>query len=58
MESQPQNPEFRINSEDFHPCEAFEMYTCIRKYYGNWSICSIGAFSIYHNIFKSNQNFT
>ena len=20
MESQPQNPEFRINSENFHPC--------------------------------------
>ena len=20
MESQPQNPEFRINPEDFHPC--------------------------------------
>ena len=21
MESQPQNPEFRINPENFHPCE-------------------------------------
>ena len=21
MESQPQNPEFRINPESFHPCE-------------------------------------
>ena len=24
MESQPQNPEFRINPENFHPC----LYTC------------------------------
>ena len=22
MESQPQNPEFRINPENFHPCTA------------------------------------
>ena len=24
MESQPQNPEFRINPETFHPCSSFE----------------------------------
>ena len=29
MESQPQNPEFGINPENFHPCEAFEIYTYI-----------------------------
>ena len=23
MESQPQNPEFRINPENFHPCKCF-----------------------------------
>ena len=23
MESQPQNPEFRINPENFHPCKEF-----------------------------------
>ena len=23
MESQPQNPEFRINPENFHPCDYF-----------------------------------
>ena len=23
MESQPQNPEFRINPENFHPCNLF-----------------------------------
>ena len=23
MESQPQNPEFRINPENFHPCETY-----------------------------------
>ena len=31
MESQPQNPEFRINPEDFHPCifrqEAMQSWT-------------------------------
>ena len=26
MESQPQNPEFRINPENFHPC----LYTVLR----------------------------
>ena len=25
MESQPQNPEFRINSENFHPCMQVNM---------------------------------
>ena len=24
MESQPQNPKFRINPENFHPCEYIE----------------------------------
>ena len=24
MESQPQNPEFRINPENFHPCNCHE----------------------------------
>ena len=24
MESQPQNPEFRINPENFHPCDVFQ----------------------------------
>ena len=26
MESQPQNPEFRINPENFHPCDAQPHY--------------------------------
>ena len=25
METQPQNPEFRINPENFHPCECIIM---------------------------------
>ena len=25
MESQPQNPEFRINPENFHPCRQWEI---------------------------------
>ena len=30
MESQPQNPEFRNNPENFHPCKShFELRTCI-----------------------------
>ena len=33
MESQPQNPEFRINPENFHPC------TCVSKSFNKfcWS---------------------
>ena len=27
MESQPQNPEFRNNPENFHPCIALTVYT-------------------------------
>ena len=26
MESQPQNPEFRINPENFHPCIIYIVY--------------------------------
>ena len=36
MESQPQNPEFRINPENFHPCESLfhhkfttYLFTCL-----------------------------
>ena len=28
IESQPQNPEFRINPENFHPCLAGEFFLC------------------------------
>ena len=35
MESQPQNPEFRINPENFHPC----MNSCMSFYQkGGWHI--------------------
>ena len=30
MESQPQNPEFRINPENFHPCGGYS-HTCSEK---------------------------
>ena len=32
MESQPQNPEFRINPENFHPC-LLKVYskTCVKR---------------------------
>ena len=30
MESQPQNPEFRINPENFHPC-SYEFHWVLRK---------------------------
>ena len=29
MESQPQNPEFRINPENFHPCLSAMVFTLI-----------------------------
>ena len=31
MESQPQNPEFRINPENFHPCKTVEEVIHFRK---------------------------
>ena len=30
MESQPQNPEFRINTENFHPCHLFVCIEALR----------------------------
>ena len=32
MESQPQNPEFRNNPENFHPCEKDRVPTEIKKH--------------------------
>ena len=29
MESQPQNPEFRINPKTFHPCFSIALLFCI-----------------------------
>ena len=29
MESQPQNPEFRINPENFHPCYSVKKFVCL-----------------------------
>ena len=31
MESQSQNPEFRINPENFHPCVFISLYTQKRQ---------------------------
>ena len=36
MESQPQNPEFRINPENFHPCMQFKSGFLCRGPYANW----------------------
>ena len=33
MESQPQNPEFRINTENFHPCSNESKLTELHKIY-------------------------
>ena len=45
MESQPQNPEFRINPENFHPCKNPNHMVCIiiillfhRTWYNNFSL--------------------
>ena len=35
MESQPQNPEFRINPENFHPCRG--------QYKEDWSMVDLIA---------------
>ena len=39
MESQPQNPEFRINPENFYPCIFFSQImkkVNLNKYGNNW----------------------
>ena len=32
MESQPRNPEFRINPENFHPCKYLECICLLLSY--------------------------
>ena len=42
MESQPQNPEFRINPENFHPCD----FVCVDALYPSKQFFShVGTFS-------------
>ena len=33
MESQPQNPEFRINPENFYPCQTAKMFSTRRTHW-------------------------
>ena len=54
MESQPQNPEFRINPENFHPCttgltenQKFPSYKQLIEY----SVCALKSFCA----FRSNK---
>ena len=39
MESQPQNPEFRSNPENFHPCEAEYLRISLCKLLLRWNMC-------------------
>ena len=43
MESQPQNPEFRINPENFHPCIMLKdtLQTCMHSYLVEQEMCLI-----------------
>ena len=45
MESQPQNPEFRINPENFHPCTIIQPCTSSLQpdtpRYSQWTIPSL-----------------
>ena len=34
MESQPQNPEFRINPENFHPCDGSTVQSLYNAIFG------------------------
>ena len=36
MESKPQNPEFRINPENFHPCPIYRSMCPYKLEYGMW----------------------
>ena len=42
MESQPQNPEFRINPENFHPCiqKTVVPYSFV-SFHGGGSLCPL-----------------
>ena len=44
MESQPQNPEFSANPENFHPCKSVKQFNCLYDKYHNlmsWPISFI-----------------
>ena len=44
MESQPQNPEFRINPDNFHPCSTLCVKSCDFKYFLiHYFKCVLGA---------------
>ena len=42
MESQPQNPEFRINPENFHPCPHSYALVIFQKPSENVLCCALG----------------
>ena len=39
MESQPQNPEFRNNPENFHPCTSSETHALVQGLAGGTVLC-------------------
>ena len=43
MESQPQNPEFRNNPENFHPCiESLFCYAVLSCFLSSFALISLG----------------
>ena len=60
MESQPQNPEFRINPENFHPCRnSFQVSEKNEKLPSKWKVITtesnlmfiIFSFSFFSSVF-------
>ena len=46
MGSQPQNPEFRINPENFHPCSSFEHPKHIKENIHNFTLKNVVYFNL------------
>ena len=56
MESQPQNPEFRINPENFHPCSSLNYREVYIKYFITQS--SIYGVIVYFLLFHESLNYS
>ena len=51
MESQPQNPDFRINPENFNPCSSYtEIFTCVASISATWSKLNVLGFGLLSKI--------
>ena len=55
MESQPQNPEFRINPKNFHPC-IFKICRSVLYNKTKFANCQFAKFSVLFNFSPKGQH--